>query len=195
MSEPNPFANFMQRIRAGDQEAAAELVRQYEPAIRLEVRLHLFEPELQRAFDSMDVCQSVLASFFVRAAAGQFDIERPEDLMTVLVVMAQRKLVSRVRKERAQRRDQRRREPLEGNDLCAADPSPGSWLVYKDLLQAVRAGLSPDERQLADLRGAGYSWPEIAERLGGTAVQRRKQLGRALDRVSAELGLDEIETE
>jgi RNA polymerase sigma-70 factor (ECF subfamily) len=195
MPEPNPFADFMRRIRAGDQEAAAELVRRYEPAVRLEVRLHLLEPDLQRAFDSMDVCQSVMASFFVRAAAGQFDIDRPEDLMTVLVMMAQRKLVSRVRKERAQRRDQRRRAPLDGNDLCAADPSPGSWLVYKDLLQAVRAGLSADERQLADLRGAGHTWPEIAERLGGTAVQRRKQLTRALDRVSAELGLDEIETE
>lgn len=191
MSEPNPFLDFIRRIRAGDQNAATELVRQYEAAVRLEVRLHLFEPDLQRAFDSMDVCQSVMASFFVRIAAGQFDIEQPADLMKILVMMAQRKLISRVRKERALRRDQRRREELRDDQAATADPSPGSWLAHKDLLQSVRAALSDEERQLADLRGAGYSWPEIAEQLGGTAVQRRKQLARALDRVSAELGLDE----
>jgi hypothetical protein len=32
----------------------------------------------------MDVCQSVLMSFFVRAASGQFDLDRPEDLARVL---------------------------------------------------------------------------------------------------------------
>jgi RNA polymerase sigma-70 factor (ECF subfamily) len=191
MPEANRFDEFIRRIRAGDQEAATELVRRYEPAIRLEVRLNLLEPDLQRAFDSMDVCQSVMASFFVRAAAGQFDIEQPSDLMKILVMMAQRKLVSRVRKERAARRDQRRRAQLREDDVPAADPSPSSWMAKKDLLQAVHAKLDDEERQLADLRGSGHSWPEIAEKLGGTAVQRRKQLTRALDRVSRALGLDE----
>ena len=31
MSEGNPFAGFIRRIRAGDEEAAAELVRHFEP--------------------------------------------------------------------------------------------------------------------------------------------------------------------
>ena len=78
MSESPSFAEFMERVRAGDQQAAAELVRQYESLIRREVRLHLEDRRLCRVFDSMDVCQSVLGSFFLRVAAGQYDLERPE---------------------------------------------------------------------------------------------------------------------
>jgi hypothetical protein len=32
-----------------------------------------------------DICQSVMASFFVRAAAGQFNLERPDELIRLLV--------------------------------------------------------------------------------------------------------------
>src|SRR5262249_25563906 len=46
MSEEQSFADFLRRIRAGDQDAAAELVRQYEPVIRLEVRRRLNDPSL-----------------------------------------------------------------------------------------------------------------------------------------------------
>ena len=86
------FAEFVRRIRAGDATAAAELVRRYEPVVRLEVRVRLGDPRLRRAFDSMDVCQSVLASFFVRAAAGQYELGGPGDLVRLLVAMARRKL-------------------------------------------------------------------------------------------------------
>jgi hypothetical protein len=53
MSESNPFAEFVRRIRAGDEQAARELVRKYEPMIRCEVRL-LLEADRQRCrlFDS-----------------------------------------------------------------------------------------------------------------------------------------------
>jgi RNA polymerase sigma-70 factor (ECF subfamily) len=68
----------MQRIRDGDQQAAVELVGQYELLIRREVRLRLEDRRLYRLFDSMDVCQSVLGGFFLRAAAGRYDLERPE---------------------------------------------------------------------------------------------------------------------
>ena len=45
-------------------------------------RLNLFEavdePErLRRLFDSMDISQSVFASFFIRAALGQYELDRP----------------------------------------------------------------------------------------------------------------------
>src|SRR6516225_7135137 len=69
MSDDNIFACLIRRLRGGDPRAAEELVREYEPAIRLEVHCRLRDPRLRRAFDSLDVCQSVLASFFVRAAA------------------------------------------------------------------------------------------------------------------------------
>src|SRR6516165_1899580 len=68
MAEPATFQDLIRRIRAGDPEAAAELVRRYEPTIRRAVRVRLVDARLGALLDSLDVCQSVLASFFVRSA-------------------------------------------------------------------------------------------------------------------------------
>jgi RNA polymerase sigma-70 factor (ECF subfamily) len=70
------------------------------------VRLHLEDRRLYRLFDSMDVCQSVLVSFFLRAAAGQYDLERPEQLVRLLITMTRNKLASAARQHHRQRRDQ-----------------------------------------------------------------------------------------
>jgi RNA polymerase sigma-70 factor (ECF subfamily) len=158
MTDPTTFADFVRRVRAGDGEAAAELVRAYEPLIRREVRLHLEDPRLGRLFDSMDVCQSVLGSFFLRVAAGQYDLERPENLARLLVTMARHKLASAARGQRRQRRDQRR-VAADGNERLAgvADPrqGPGSAVAGAELLRRFREGLSEEEARLVDHAGRG----------------------------------------
>jgi DNA-directed RNA polymerase specialized sigma24 family protein len=103
MADELKFAEFMSRIRAGDDDAARELVRQYEPLIRREVLLRIRDDRLNRAFDSMDVSQSALASFFTRAVSGNYQLNRPEQLAKLLITMARNKLVSCARSERRQR--------------------------------------------------------------------------------------------
>ena len=56
MPAGNAFQELIGRVRAGDQDAATELVKTYEPAVRRAVRLRLGDTRLGRAFDSMDVC-------------------------------------------------------------------------------------------------------------------------------------------
>ena len=63
MSDPTAFADFVRRVCAGDEQAAEELVRHYERAIRVAVRMRLTDPALRRQFYTVDVCQSVLRSF------------------------------------------------------------------------------------------------------------------------------------
>jgi RNA polymerase sigma factor (sigma-70 family) len=193
MSDDNPFPEFVRRIRAGDARAAEELVRQYEPAIRMEVRMRLSDSRLGRLFDSMDVCQEVLASFFARAAAGQYDLDEPGQLLRLLVVMARNKLAGRAKYERRQRRDHRRVGAATGEEMetSALAPSPSAVVAGRELLEAVQQRLTEEERRVAALRSQGRAWGEIATDLGGTAEARRKQLERALDRVTRELGLDE----
>src|SRR6188768_1022559 len=101
MLDATSFTTFMTRVRAGDQQATTELVRLYEPEIRREVRLRLRDPRLRRDFDSMDICQSVLASFFVRAALGQYELDQPEQLLRLLVDMSRKKLVDHAREQGA----------------------------------------------------------------------------------------------
>jgi DNA-directed RNA polymerase specialized sigma24 family protein len=180
----------MKRIRSGDAGAAAELVCRYESAIRVAVRTRLTDPALKRHLDSVDVCQSVLASFFVRAAAGQYDLHDPGQLVALLVRMAHNKLAGHARFHRRQRRDTRQAAELDVTAGPAA-PGPGPERVAagRDLLEALRGRLTAEERELADRRGAGQGWEEIAAALGGSAGGRRMQLKRALDRVAPELGL------
>ena len=84
MPEQSQFRDLIRRVRERDQEAAGELVRRYERAIRRVVRIHLRDDRLRRVLDSMDICQSVLASFFVRAALGQYGLDSPEQLLRLL---------------------------------------------------------------------------------------------------------------
>jgi RNA polymerase sigma-70 factor (ECF subfamily) len=184
------FADFIRRIRAGDDQAARELVQLYEPVIRREVRLRLRDLRLASRFDWTDICQSVMVSFFVRAAAGQYDLEQPDQLLRLLVVMTRHKLTQQVRRHRSDRRDYRRleaRDPAHLAGRSAAVPSPSRLVAGRELLEEYRRRLSVEERWLADLRAQGYEWAEIAARLGGTAEACRKQLARAIDRVEQQL--------
>ncbi len=180
------FAAFLARIRARDERAAEELVRKYLPVLRREVRQRLHDPDLQRLLDSMDICQSVLASFLLRAAAGQYDLRHPRALLRLLVRMARNKLATHARKLRV---PTAARAP-EDLDLVGPSPSPSEIIAGRDLLCEVLSHLTEEERRLAELRSAGLSWPAVASSTGGTAESRRKQLARALDRVMRQLRLE-----
>jgi len=192
-----PFAEFLRRVRAGDERAAVELVRRYEPALRLEIRLRLRDPTLRRLLEPDDLCQSVLKSFFVRAASGQYDLDSPTKLLALLRAMARNKVAKQARKHQALRRDLRRDVSLDmtAPPVAAVGPSPSRVAIGREILDAFRGRLTAEERRLADLRSQGCEWAEIARELGGTPQARRKQLDRAVDRAARELGLDEDEDE
>lgn len=192
------FAALLTLVRAGDPAAAAQLVSRYEPEIRRAVRVRMTDPRLRRVVDSLDVCQSVLANFFVRVSLGEFDLNRPEDLVALLVAMVRNKLIDQTRRLQAHRRDQRRVQP--GGDsvidrLPTSRPSPDQIAASRELLEEVRRRLSADERYLAEQRALGRPWTELAAELGTQADALRKKLSRALSRVSSELGLEDSDDE
>ena len=183
----------IRRVRAGDQDAAAVLVKRYEPAIRRAVRFRLADARLGTLLDSMDICQSVLCSFFIRAATGQYKLETPEQLLKLLTTMARNKLISQARKQHAQRRDSRRQRTGHDDEVpfVSASPSPSNQVAVRDLLQEVERRLSPEERRILELKNDGRAWSSIASEVGGSAEALRRRLSRALDRVAEQLGLDD----
>jgi RNA polymerase sigma-70 factor (ECF subfamily) len=191
--EAAQFADLIRRIRAGEQEAAAELVRRYEPVIRSVVRVHLRDPRLRRVLDSTDVCQSVLATFFVRANLGQYDLDTPQNLVKLLATIARHKVTNQSHKHQADRRDYRRDQILGDKEALLRSPGsgPDEQAASRELLAKVWEHLSEDERVLAEGRGRGDSWAELAAAHGGSPESLRKKLTRALDRVLHQLGLDE----
>ena len=195
MSEEQSFRDLVSRLRAGDERAAEELVRRYEPTLRRTVRVRLRDPRLRRRFDSADVCQSVFRNFFVRAAAGQFDLGGPEQLLKLLATMARNNLANQALRERAECRDCRRTEPAgsdAGERLVGPEATPSRQVAARELLEEARRRLSAEERRLLELRQEGLEWAGVAAVVGGTPEALRKQLARALDRVARELGLDEV---
>jgi len=192
MVETSSFSSFMRAIRSGNEDAARELVRRFEGVIRREARLRMEDHRLYRAFDSVDISQSVLSSFFIRASTGHFDLETPEQLVNLLMRMTRNKLALQVRHQRARRRDSRLLAGVRVDELNVESSSPGPCQLAsdQDLIDTVRLRLGEEERQIVDLRAEGWEWAEIAGRLGGSAQARRMQLARAVHRVAKALKLD-----
>ena len=172
------FAN----LRAGDEQAAADLVRRYEPYLRQIIRLRLTDPCLRRVFDSLDICQSVFTQFFVRMADGRFTFQDPDRLRALLETMALNKLIDRARHER------RHGGGLPDRfDTPAKSLPPDEQTLHRDLAQAVRDRLSDRESWLIDQRLQGRTWVEIAAQSGGQPAAVRMMYARALARVRREL--------
>jgi RNA polymerase sigma-70 factor (ECF subfamily) len=187
------FLELLERVRARDQQAAADLVRLYEPELRRIVRVRLGGAHLRRLMDSVDICQSVFSNFFVRASAGQFELSSAEQLLKLLVTMACNRVNDLYRKQQAARRVDRHLKPSGHEDLervAAPGPAPGQQVALRELYDAVRRLLSDEERYLADQRGLGRDWAELAAELNDSPEALRKRLSRALDRAARQLGLD-----
>lgn len=193
MPEGRKFRDLIQRVRARDEDAARELAEKYEAVIRRIVRIHLRDARMRRTMESMDVCQSVLKSFFVRTALGQYDLDTPEQLIGLLTAMTRNKLANQVNRARAQRRDLGRNVSLgeSGFQVAGRQSDPSDQAAAKELVALVCDRLGDHERFLAEQRGLGRTWGELAEQLGESDEALRKRFSRSVDRVIADLGLDD----
>ncbi len=193
MPEKAQFGELIRRVRNRDQDAARELAERYESAIRRVVRIHLRDARMRRVLDSMDICQSVLATFFVRTALGQYELDSPEQLVGLLTTITRNKLANQVNHLHAQRRDIRRDAVMENAEANVIDRAsdPVEQASAREILEKVCGRLDAKEQYLAEQRSLGRTWQELADELGGTDVALRKKLTRALDRVMADLGIDE----
>src|SRR5262249_45015614 len=158
------------RVRAGDQEAAAALVRDYEPHVRRAVRLQLRDPRLGSVFDSADICQSVMASFFARLALGQYDLSEPGRLAGLLVTMARSKVATRARRAEVTRRERHGQGMLAQAVGAVVDPGPepSRLVAGRDLLDQFHRRLDPAERAISVRRAGGRGWGRIRKEVGGT---------------------------
>jgi RNA polymerase sigma factor (sigma-70 family) len=188
------FQELMQRVRAGDETAAVELHATYADQVQRIIRVRLTQPALRRQMDSLDICQSVFADFFVRTALGQYDLKSPTELIKLLATMARHRLIHHAQKQRAARRDVRRVEAgaVEDFALPGGGGTPSQIVSARELLQQCQERLTDEERSLLEQRRAGHGWEEIAKATGRSAEAVRKQYERAIKRVSGELGMEEF---
>lgn len=186
------FTDLMSRARKGDEQAALALVQEYEPEIRRAARLRLTDPKLRRIVDSIDICQSVFGRFFRSAAEGSFELESPAQLLLLLTTMTRNRVIDEHRRQTtAKRANLEFNESVDPEQLIVDSPGPRTAAAARELLEEVRSRMTPLELAVADLRGAGRSWEEIAGELNESAEKLRKLLERALERVRQQLNVAE----
>lgn len=191
MSQTASFSDLVARVRSGDAAAAQELIEQYESELRVLVKVRLRDPGLRRVLDTVDICQSVLANFFVRAAAGQFDLESREDLMALLSQMVRNKVIDHARRETAQRRDQGRVVHLQEQDrlIAGAYHTPSQIVAAQELADRFQKLLPAKDRQVMRLRQEGRTWDEIGRELGASPEALRKSFSRSVDAAAQAAGI------
>lgn len=184
--EKAEFDALVRRVRRGEHEAAAELVRLYEPEIRREVRLRLTSPQLRRTLDSVDICQSVFSRFFLHAALGELEFDRPQQLLRFLCQMARNRVIDYHRRESV-RTPVGERLPIETTEVSSARETPSQILQREELMAKIAELMTSTEQEISEMRRNGETWSAIAERVGGTAESVRKSLARSIDRIHGQL--------
>jgi RNA polymerase sigma factor (sigma-70 family) len=194
MPDETPFQNLIRRVRLRDQQACAELVHTYLPDVLRIVRMQISNLNLQQVIEADDICQIVLANFFIRMADGQFQLNEPAQLKVLLGRMARNQVLDEGRRAQASRRARQR--TLQANEAMqqvpSADATPSRIIASSELLAEIYRRMSNEERQVADQRALGTDWQAIAEAMGSSSEAVRKKLSRAYDRVLKELNLSGI---
>jgi RNA polymerase sigma factor (sigma-70 family) len=185
MIEPRDFSDLIRLVRTGDQNAAAELVRQFEPFVmrfvRFRMRRRADRDRLGPQVGASDICQSVLQSFFQHLRSGRYDLTRPVELEKLLKSMARLHIASKARNagvilRRALGDDWE-------SEQAGSSFGPEKDVDDKDFLEAVLKHLSTDELEILVQKVDGKTWGEIAAGLGSSEDAVRKKLVRATQRV------------
>jgi RNA polymerase sigma-70 factor (ECF subfamily) len=181
------FLTLVAQARAGNNEALAGLIQEYEPKIRLVARAML-GPALRPFLDATDLVQSVHKSLLLGLRGDRFVLSRPEDLLGLTITLVRRKVARHWRRIRRQ---------LQGDcttntrgslaevlsSLTARQDDPARAAEYNDQLKELCRHLSDEERQMLELRLDGHTFPEIAAVLGHHPIALRVRMTRLRQRL------------
>jgi RNA polymerase sigma factor (sigma-70 family) len=183
-SESSRFQELFCEMREGSSDAAWELLEIYGPHIKAVVRKRLYG-RMRAMYDSEDFVQGVWASLF-RIQDKLKDIKDPARFVKML---AKNKVIDEIRKrsqstkhsEGPPRSIDDPESPL-ANSLVDNSPRPSEWAVAREQWEHLVAGESEQSRRVLELRMAGVTFDEIAEKLGISERTARRVMDRLLEK-------------
>lgn len=192
---PSEFAELMERVHEGSQDAAWQLLEKYGPHVKRFVRRSLNQ-DMRSKFDSLDFAQVVWASFF-REPGRMRQLDSPGALLGYLASLARNKVVGEVRRRLVSEKHDVNREiafnELE-EDLDArchtSDPTPSSVAIARERWHRLVDNQPESVRRIVELRFMGATFGEIAEQLH----IHERTARRAIDRLIGECE-EEVEVE
>lgn len=150
MAAENVFDRLMDRLRRGDEEAAAAVFHRFARRLIALARSQL-DSWIRTRVEPEDVIQSVFRSFFTRFASGQLQIDDWDNLWTVLTLITVRKCVNRIEFWQATKRDPRREAPLAAEsdwpaEALARDPTPLEAAILSEVVEQLMKTASARDR-------------------------------------------------
>lgn len=184
------FAQLMDRLRAGDPEAAEQVYRLYARRLIGLARSRL-GGQLRQKVDPEDVLQSVYKSFFFRHAEGRFELDGWDSLWGLLAAITLRKCGHRIEHFHAACRDVGREAvhrpaPEDSRTswvAVAREPTPDEAAILTETLEQVMVGLDDWQRRIVQLSLQGYSTTEVSAQVSYTT----RTVQRTLERVRRRL--------
>jgi DNA-directed RNA polymerase specialized sigma24 family protein len=182
----------LERLRAGDEQAAEAVFSRYFQRLTLLARSRL-SPRLARRTDPDDIVLSVYRSFFVDVREGRFVLSRGGDLWRLLASITKHKLLRQASREFVGRRSIDVEFPLdqfdEGQFLSREnEPTPEDAIALADELEHIFSSLDALGRRVLELRLQAAQLSEIAKDTGRsertirrTLVQIRELMAKRLE--------------
>jgi RNA polymerase sigma-70 factor (ECF subfamily) len=154
------------RLGDGDEQAAEEVFRRYEPYLRKVVRRRL-PPGLRAKFDSLDVVQSVWLDVLRGLKRAGWHFPDAAHLRAFLVKATRNRLIDRARHHRPSLEHQQALPAGPGAaEPTSPEPRPSQVVGAGDAWDRLLALCPPEHHELLRLKRAGLGVPEIAARVG-----------------------------
>ncbi len=182
MAANESFLGLMSELRDGSSAAAQEVFRRYAHRLRELAAGRLSLKIRQRGEEPEDVVQSVLKSFFVRHARGQYEgLDDWDGLWSLLAFITACKCANRAHYFAAKCRREPDRPAETPAEAAAEEPTPEEEAVYNELLDRLTRSLEGRDRDILALCMQGLPDEQISARLGCSerTVLRVKQRVRA----------------
>jgi RNA polymerase sigma-70 factor (ECF subfamily) len=166
----------LEKLSAGDSDAAALVFHTYEPVLRALVRRRL-SPPLRAKFDSMDVVQSVWAEVLVGFRENRRAFSSRAHLRAFLARVTYNHFINHYRHHGFAIAHEQSLCDDEAPELLASDePRPSEVAQADELWQKMLKLCPPSRREVLELKRQGLTSAEIAERTGLPERQIRRLL-------------------
>lgn len=199
MDSNDSFAEFVRRLKTGDDGLVNELFQRYACRLIGLARNHL-DAKLRQKVDPEDVVQSVYKSFFRKLEADQVDMIDWDSLWYFLTVMTLRKCARHAEHYQAGKRDVRREVATQSDDSKASwravidrEPTPDEAVMLTDMVEQTIRDFDPEDQAVIVLSLQGYTVREISVQLkrADRSVRRlRERVRKRLEHVLSDADKD-----
>ena len=178
------FRDLIERIQGGSLEAAWDLTERYSLHIRRVVR-RLLDARLRSQYESVDLVQSVWASFF-RHPAAIAGCQTSEDFSRRLIAIARNKVFDKYNRAfRTAKNDQSLEVRIEANEqlqerLISQEPAPYELAVARERWNRLFEQQSPQSQEILRKRIRGISYVEIARQMELSERTVRRTIDRLI---------------